>query len=487
MKHRLRKKNISLVFNFLNLPVDLVMVLFAFVGAYVARSTAASPIPVIYIWPFAKYLNLALLMLPILILAFSLAGRDSQKRKRVFELGQIIVGSSLGAMALVLYVFLQRSDFFSRLIVFYVWVLAIVLVSLGRAILGLIKSNFYAKRQNRISLAIVGKKDTTSENLILQILSKPTLGYRLVGFIGINQSVSFEGVNYLGEINDLEKIISDKKLDEIIMTDTSLDNARLFEILRICQENQVIFKAVPAHAQVSVRALQYDEFSGVPIIEFQGTALQGWGVFIKRVMDIIFSLVALILTSPVVAILSIIIKLDSKGPIIYKNVRVGNKGEFFTYKFRTMYIEHCTGNLYGGNRAEEFQDSLIKSEKNIKKGDALYKIADDPRVTKVGKFLRKTSLDELPQFYNALIGNMSLVGPRPHQPKEVQNYTNEQRKLLLIKPGITGLAQISGRSDLSFEEEARLDIFYLENWSVGFDMYIMIKTFSAAIRGKGGY
>jgi exopolysaccharide biosynthesis polyprenyl glycosylphosphotransferase len=476
-----------LAFGFLSLPVDLVMVLAAFVVAYIARSTSASPIPVIYIWPFAKYLNLAFLMLPIWILAFSLAGLYSQKRQRVFQLGQIIVGSSLGAMALVLYVFLQRSDFFSRLIVFYVWILAIVFVGLGRAILGLIKNNFYSRRQNRISLAIIGKQDATSENLISQILSKPSLGYRLVGFIGIKNPAEFDKVNYLGEIDELEAIISEKKIDEIIMTDTGLDNTRLFEILRICQENQVIFKAVPAHAQVSTRTLQYDEFSGVPIIEFQGTALQGWGVFTKRALDIVVSLVATILTSPIIAILYLIVKLDSKGPAIYKNVRVGNKGEFFTYKFRSMYIEYCTGNLYGGHRAEEFQNSLIDSEKNIKKGDALYKIADDPRVTKIGKFLRKTSLDELPQLYNVLIGNMSLVGPRPHQPNEVKNYTNEQRKLLLIKPGITGLAQISGRSDLSFEEEARLDIFYLENWSVGFDLYIILKTFSTVIKGKGGY
>lgn len=487
MKHRFHKKNISLFFNFLSLPIDLAMVLSAFVVAYIARSSIASPIPVIYIWPFAKYLNLALLMLPVWILAFSFAGLYSQKRQRAFQLGQIIVGSSLGAMAMVLYVFFQRSDFFSRLIVFYVWILAIIFVGLGRAILELIKNRFYARRQNRISLAIIGKRDATSENLVSQILFKPALGYRLVGFIGVSQPVEIDNVNYLGEINNLETIISDKKIDEIIMTYTGMDNERLFEILRTCQENQVIFKAVPAHAQVGARALQYDEFAGIPMIEFQGTALQGWGVFIKRAIDIVVSLVAVILTSPILIVLYLIVIFDSKGPAIYKNVRVGNKGEFFTYKFRTMYLEHCTGTLYGGHRAEEFQNSLIDSEKNIKKGDALYKIADDPRVTRAGKFLRKTSLDELPQLYNVLIGNMSLVGPRPHQPKEVQNYTSEQRKLLLIKPGITGLAQISGRSDLSFEEEARLDIFYLENWSVAFDLYIIAKTFSAVVKGKGGY
>jgi exopolysaccharide biosynthesis polyprenyl glycosylphosphotransferase len=487
MKHRLRKKNIALFFGFLNLPVDLLMVLCAFVVAYIARSSIASPIPVIYVWPFEKYLNLAFLMLPVWILAFSLAGLYSQKRQRAFQIGQIIVGSSLGAMAMVLYVFLQRSDFFSRLVVLYIWGLAIVFVAIGRAILGIVKSRFYLRRENRILLAIIGKPDATSGNIASQVISRPSLGYKLVGFISVGKSTELDDINYLGSIDDLEKIINDKKIDEVVMTDTALSNDMLFEILRTCQENHIIFKAVPAHAQVGARALQYDEFSGVPIIEFQGTALQGWGVFAKRAIDILGSLIAIVLTSPIVVILYILIKLDSKGPAIYKNVRVSNKGDFFTYKFRTMHIEYCTGKLYGGHRAEEFQNKLIKSDKNIKQGDALYKIADDPRVTRIGKFLRKTSLDELPQFYNVLIGNMSLVGPRPHQPNEVQNYTSEQRKLLLIKPGITGLAQISGRSDLSFEEEARLDIFYLENWSVAFDLYIIAKTFVAVVKGKGGY
>jgi lipopolysaccharide/colanic/teichoic acid biosynthesis glycosyltransferase len=126
-------------------------------------------------------------------------------------------------------------------------------------------------------------------------------------------------------------------------------------------------------------------------------------------------------------------------------------------------------------------------EKNIKKGSAVYKIADDPRVTKIGKFLRKTSLDELPQFLNVFYGNMSIVGPRPHQPKEVEKYTSLQKKLLLVKPGITGLAQISGRSDLTFDEESSLDIFYLENWSVWLDFYIVWRTFSVVFYGKGGY
>jgi len=484
---RKSRKDLPRLLLFATLPVDIVMVLAAFVVAYAARSANTSSIPVIYIWPFEKYLRLALMMLPVWIIAFSFSGLYSQRRQRVFEFGQIITGSSLGAMALVLYVFFQRGDFFSRLIVLYVWALAIVFVGLGRAILSLIRNNIHYFGADKVNLAIIGRKDAITANMIEQIKARPNLGYNLSGVVSMNGPVEIPGIAYLGKVNYLEKIVSDEKIDEVILTDTNANNDDVFFVLRTCQEKNIVFKAVPAHAQVGARTLQYDEFSGVPIIEFQGTALQGWGEFLKRIIDIVVSLIGIIAVSPIMLILYLIIKLDSKGPAIYQNVRVGKCGEFMTYKFRTMHIEYCTGNLYGGNRAEKFEETLINSEKNIKPSEALYKITDDPRVTRMGRFLRKTSLDELPQLFNVFLGNMSLVGPRPHQPREVKNYTIEQRKLLLMKPGMTGLAQISGRSDLTFDDEARLDIFYLENWSIAFDFFIIIKTFAVVIRGKGGY
>ena len=185
-------------------------------------------------------------------------------------------------------------------------------------------------------------------------------------------------------------------------------------------------------------------------------------------------------------LIALLVKTTSRGPVIYRNTRIGNRGKFITLKFRTMYLEHCTGPQYGGSRAENFENKLI-AERNIKKGSAVYKIARDPRITPIGRFLRKTSLDELPQFFNVIKGNMSIVGPRPHQPKEVIHYTKEQRKLLMIKPGITGLAQISGRSDLNFDEEADLDIFYLENWSIWLDLFVVINTPKVVFGKKGTY
>ncbi len=478
-------KKAQQIFTLLLVPVDAIMVFIAFVIAYSARAEAI-PLPVVYIWPFGQYIKLALLMLPVWIIAFSLAGLYTQNRRGLNEFGQIIVGTSLGAMALVLWVFFNRSDFFSRLIVFYIWFLAIISVSIGRTILYLIQSNLYLFGMRRKNLLFLGEPDKITLHLFNQINSRAALGLKPVGIVCDKEIGGGLPLKKFGTLDELDKVLKKEKIDEVILTDTSIDNEKLFHYLRTCQENGTTFKAVPAHAQVGARTLQFDAFEGIPIIEFKGTPLDSWGSVIKRVVDIIGSGLCVIILSPLILLISLIIKLTSKGPVIYRNIRVGNNGDFATLKFRTMFIEYCTGSQYGGSRAEEYENKLI-AKNNIKSGSAVYKIADDPRVTKIGGFLRRYSLDELPQFFNVLIGNMSLVGPRPHQPREVEKYTREQRKLLLIKPGITGLAQISGRSDLSFDEEANLDIFYLENWSVWLDFYIILKTFGAVVKGKGSY
>jgi len=427
-------------------------------------------------------------MIPIWLIAFSLAGLYNPQRKGIKEFGQIIVGASLGAMAVVLWVFLNRSDFFSRLIVFYIWISAIVFVTVERSILGLIKSNLYLLGLKKKRLLIIGRTDKITRSLLKIIKTKPSLGYEAAGILSNEkkQMGSLGGLKYLGKPDDLEKVLSKDGISETILTDKTVRDEDLFTYMRICQERGVIFKAVPNHAEVGARTLRFDAFGGLPIIEFKGTPLDGWGAVYKRVIDFVGSIIAIIVLSPVMIIISLIVKATSKGPIIYRNTRIGNHGKFITLKFRTMYLEHCTGPQYGGSRAENFENKLI-AERNIKRGGAVYKIADDPRVTPVGRFLRRTSLDELPQFFNVIKGNMSIVGPRPHQPKEVIHYTNEQRKLLMIKPGITGLAQISGRSDLNFDEEADLDIFYLENWSVWLDLFIIINTFKAVFGRKGTY
>ena len=201
-----------------------------------------------------------------------------------------------------------------------------------------------------------------------------------------------------------------------------------------------------------------------PLIEIKKTSLDGWGKIIKREVDILGSFIGLVLLSPLFLIIALIVKADSPGPVFVKLKRVSQEKEFGLYKFRSMV-----------KNAESLKKELL--EYNERKGSPLFKIKHDPRITRVGRILRKTRLDELPQLINVFKGELSLVGPRPHQPDEIAQYEKHHKRVLLIKSGITGLAQISGSSDLSFEKEVKLDTYYIENWSPKQDIYILIKTF----------
>ncbi len=227
---------------------------------------------------------------------------------------------------------------------------------------------------------------------------------------------------------------------------------------------------------ISNKNIEINIIDNIPVIEIKRTPLDGWFKIIKRLTDLIFSILGIILLSLPMLIVAIIIKLDSEGPVFYIQKRVGSKGIFNMYKFRSMQLLYCVGENYGGKFAEKFYTDLINNpNKNIRSG-LLPKINNDPRWTRAGKIIRMFSIDELPQLFNVLIGDMSLVGPRPHIPREVNRYTQTHKRLLAIKPGITGLSQISGRSDLDFDEEVRLDVYYIENWSLLLDLSIILKT-----------
>jgi FlaA1/EpsC-like NDP-sugar epimerase len=334
-------KKINQLFSFLLLPVDALMVFGAFLIAYTARAGAIA-FPVIYIWPFDQYLRFAIQMLPIWLIAFAFAGLYKSNKKYIFEFGQIINAASLGAMAVVLWVFVFRSDFFSRLIVFYIWALSIIFVSIGRAILGLIRSNLHLFGYRGTGLVLVGNEIDTIETMTDQVKKDKSLGYRLLGII-TDKDVKEKDFKSLGEFKDFEEIIKHHKPEEVILADPNIKNEDLFHAMRCCQELDIQFKAVPAHAAVSASTLQYDAFAGIPIIEFKGTPLDSWGIVIKRIFDFLFSIIALVILSPLMLIISILIKAGSKGPVIYKNIRVGQHGEFITYKFRTMLTDYCTG------------------------------------------------------------------------------------------------------------------------------------------------
>ena len=283
---------------------------------------------------------------------------------------------------------------------------------------------------------------------------------------------------------DILDLDAAKEVDEIILTNPSSAREETLTLLTFAEEHHFTLKYSADLFSTLAPNMRMSTISDVPLIEFRRARLDGWGKISKRLFDIFVGGILLILTSPFLIGTAIAIAIESGRPLLFKNTRVGYRGKrFSTFKFRSMYKKYCTEQSGDTQSAAiQFEQELIQTQ-NTKEGP-IYKIAGDPRVTPVGRFIRRWSLDELPQLFNVLRGDMSLVGPRPHQPREVAKYSPEDRRVHAVKPGISGLAQISGRSDLSFEDEIRLDMFYIENWSLVMDLFILAKTPLAVIKRR---
>lgn len=227
-----------------------------------------------------------------------------------------------------------------------------------------------------------------------------------------------------------------------------------------------------------------ENIDNIIALEYKHSKLDGRSIIFKRLIDVFVSIIGIIITSPILLIISILIKLESSWPIIYKAKRVGERGKLFTFlKFRSMYSHLSVWDKYGWKQAQELYSKLINSDQNVREW-VLPKIKNDPRVTRIWRFIRKASLDELPQLFCVLVGTMSLVGPRPHLPDEVNNYETRQKRLFSVKPWITGYAQVFGRDALDFQEEAKLDLYYIQHRSVFLDIYILLATFWVVFKWK---
>ncbi len=328
-------------------------------------------------------------------------------------------------------------------------------------------------RSNQRSVLIVGTNEQAT-NLGQEIASNSELGYQISGYVQISSDDDNpEGLNILGSIDQLPQILETEKIDEIVIALPFKKNVEaIFNVITLGHDLGVVVRFTPNndYAQI-LKGLRIETFDGNYILTFfrESQILQ---LLIKRVIDIIGSLVLLILLSPLIVLIALAVRLDSKGPIFFAQERVGmNRRSFKLYKFRSMVVN-----------AEELRADL--ADQNEVDGP-VFKIKKDPRITKVGRFIRKTSLDELPQLWNALVGTMSLVGPRPPLFSEVDQYEWLFRKRLSIKPGITCLWQVSGRNQLSFDEWMELDKEYIENWSIWLDIKILLKTIPTVLLGRG--
>ncbi len=397
---------------------------------------------------------------------FALQGLYAVRPTRAFwkEFLTILFSVSVGIALLIIVVFLQPEWFSSRFVILTAWALAILFITIARYSINFVQKLLLVYKGFGVyKVALIGKGNFCSvanENF----RERPELGYKVVA-----QEPKVD-------IENLRETFSRKHIDEVLVCDPNVAMAELRTLSDFCHRNRIELKFVPAILQSVSTNFEIKMLFDEPLIVIKNTPLEGWGKIIKRIFDILGSFVGLVAASPLLALTALAIKLDSRGPIVFKNERRGHEGPFDLYKFRYMKLDFCTSHQNPNQKsALELEEELIKKQ-SVRSGP-LYKIKNDPRKTRVGRIIEALSIDELPQLWNVLKGDMSLVGPRPHQPREVERYEIWQKRTLSIKPGITGLAQISGRSDISFSDEARLDIFYIENWSLWLDLQIIFKTF----------
>lgn len=471
-------KKSELTFTFLLVPLDYLMLLAAAASAYFIRfaDVTRDVRPVIFNLPLDTYLRIAAVVALVWIVIFAFAGlyRFTASGKLMDEVYRVILGCSTGLVTVIIYMFFQRELFSSRFIILATWALAIVYVIAARIIIRAIQRSLYAKGIGTHNIVVIGDTLAT-ERVMAYFGSSHRLGYRVIKRIKEVNARSLE---------ELAELAKKRTVDEILQVDPGLSKSEVLQLLSICDEYHITFKYAADLLGTKILKTDVIMLGGLPIVEVKTTPLDGWGRISKRIFDIIVSALAIIILSPLMLLVMLLIKLESRGPALYKNERVTKEGYFNVYKFRSMYLQYCTGEAYDrGGDALKYEEELIKKQ-NTKPDGPVYKVGKDPRITKVGRFIRRWSIDELPQFFNVLFGSMSIVGPRPHQPREVAKYQKHHKKVLAIKPGLTGLAQISGRSDLSFEDEVKLDTYYIENWSLLRDTAIMLRTPLAVMRSR---
>lgn len=299
--------------------------------------------------------------------------------------------------------------------------------------------------------------------MLSEILSNP--GYQIVGFAHSTNT----GSDYFGDKSAVLDACRNRGFEEIVSLDSDFSKNDLEEIFDVARTYGVAYRYADRFLLSEARKTEVSFVAGVPLVEVVSIGLGPWGRILKRAFDIVVSFGLIVLFSPVLLIAAFAVWISDFHAPVYRSVRVGRLGATFPmYKFRSMRPD-----------ADRLKSELLK--KNERTSGPLFKIENDPRITRVGKFLRRFDIDELPQLFNVLFGDMSLVGPRPHLPEEVRNYEESQKRVLTLKPGITGMAQVNGRHRNTFEDEVRFDVFYIENWSLAMDLKILLKTFAVVI------
>jgi exopolysaccharide biosynthesis polyprenyl glycosylphosphotransferase len=325
-------------------------------------------------------------------------------------------------------------------------------------------------------MLLVGAGDV-GRMVMRTVTARPDFGYQMIGFLDDNPAKGFTDIGpyrALGPVENLNQILESEQVDTVVICLPWQSHRMIQRLLRTCETRCVRAQVVPDLFQVTKNQVYVEQLDGIPLISTRELSIQGWNLLVKRASDIVLGALLALVSMPLWLLIMVAIKLDSRGPILYSQTRIGKNGvPFRCFKFRSM-VDH----------ADDMRHEL--GQLNEASGP-LFKMRDDPRRTRVGRMIRRFSLDELPQVLNVMRGEMSLVGPRPNLPVEVEQYQEWHRRRLLVSPGITGLWQVSGRSELTFDEMVLLDIYYVENWNLAMDLGILARSIPAVLRGRGAY
>jgi len=447
----------------------------AFGVAFIIRSKLYSA-PVAHPIPATTYIDLFLLLIPFWILVFGLLGlyNNSIVEKRFAEMGRLLIGSFVGVLFVISYAYaVNRIIFPARLVSLYSFILAFLFLVIIRNLIRAVRIRLFSYDIGITNLLIVGNTNVAQE-LVFGLSDSKASGYRIVGVVG-NKSHAKEKYPHIPVFETFEEAVKKIRADDIhsiVQTELFVSGERNNEILEFALTKHIAYRFVPGNSELFVGNIAVELFrSSIPVIAVHQTALIGWGRIVKRVSDVLLSLILLIPGLPLMFIISLIMKIfDPRGPVIYKDPRLTRFGNIIkVYKFRS----HKTA--YNGLMPEEAFAKMQRPDlarEYRANGDFL---PNDPRVSRIGRFLRRTSLDELPQLINIFRGDISFVGPRALNSIELGQY--EKKDLILaVKSGLTGLAQVSGRRDISVKERRKLDLYYVQNWSLWMDIVIIIKT-----------
>lgn len=452
--------------------VDALALVFSYISAWYIRFKSGIFELDPWFFSLGDYMRSLFIIVPAYLILYYVFQLYTPKRVqgRRLEAWHIIQANVIGMMAFILYLYIVRQPDFSRLMIFVFFAINICVEVTIRNIIRECLRNMRRQGYNQKHIVLIGYSRAT-EQYIDRVKANPEWGYIIRGILADNmqRGTQYKGVKVLGRTENLTIILPENKLDEIVITLGLAEYHKLEHIVGMCEKSGVHTKFVPDYNNIIPTKPYTEDLLGMPVINIRRVPLNNvLNALVKRCVDVFGAMVALILFAPVMAVVAVIIKVTAPGPLIYSQERIGLQNKpFRMYKFRSMIVQ---------------EQSSEKKQWTVK---------DDPRVTPIGRFIRKTSIDELPQLINVLMGDMSLVGPRPERPQFVEQFREEIPRYMIkhqVRPGLTGWAQVNGfRGDTSIRKRIDYDLYYIENWTFGFDLRIIFLTIFKGFVNKNAY